>query len=63
MFAVTLAASMSFMLPVATPPNAMVFASGHIITTYMASTGLLMNVFGVLVITLLCYLLIGSINI
>ncbi len=63
MFAVTLSASMSFMLPVATPPNAMAFASGHLSAAYMARTGLLMNIFCILVVTLLCYLLVGFINI
>jgi sodium-dependent dicarboxylate transporter 2/3/5 len=38
------AASCAFMLPVATPPNAIVFASGHIKQTEMMRVGLLLNI-------------------
>ncbi|MGB1032311.1 MAG: SLC13 family permease, partial [Flavobacteriales bacterium] len=40
---VTLAASCAFMLPMATPPNAIVFASGHVGIKQMAYSGLVMN--------------------
>lgn len=40
---VTLAASCAFMLPMATPPNAIVFASGHVGIKQMALSGLVMN--------------------
>ncbi|XP_004707387.1 solute carrier family 13 member 2 [Echinops telfairi] len=48
----TLAASLAFMLPVATPPNAIVFSFGGLKVTDMARAGFLLNIIGVLVITL-----------
>ncbi len=53
MIAAALAASMAFMLPVATPPNAIVFGSRMIASRDMARAGITMNVFAVLVITLI----------
>ncbi len=41
---VTLAASCAFMLPMATPPNAIVFAGGHIRISEMVRSGVLLNV-------------------
>uniref|UniRef100_UPI00398F70DC solute carrier family 13 member 2-like n=1 Tax=Pristiophorus japonicus TaxID=55135 RepID=UPI00398F70DC len=48
----TLCASFAFMLPVATPPNAIVFSHGYLKVSDMARTGIMVNVIGVLVITL-----------
>jgi solute carrier family 13 (sodium-dependent dicarboxylate transporter), member 2/3/5 len=48
---VALAASAAFMLPVATPPNAIVFGSGHVTLPQMMRAGVLLNVVGVIVIT------------
>ena len=48
---VALAASCAFMLPVATPPNAIVFATGRIRASEMASAGAIMNLVALLVIS------------
>ena len=56
--AATLAASCAFMLPVATPPNAVVFGSGHLRIPDMIRTGIWMNVFSILLISLIIYYLL-----
>lgn len=48
MLPVTLAASLAFMMPVATPPNAIVFASGRLSVRHMAATGVVLNLIAVL---------------
>src|SRR5690606_36036762 len=50
---VTLAASCAFMLPVGTPPNAIVFSSGEIHINQMARYGFLLNVVAILIIVML----------
>lgn len=50
------AASYAFMLPVATPPNAVVFGSGYLSVPQMAKAGLWLNLLGALLITLFLYL-------
>ena len=57
MITATLSASMAFMLPVATPPNTIVFASERLRIIDMAKVGIVMNLFGVIVISLLVYLI------
>jgi sodium-dependent dicarboxylate transporter 2/3/5 len=52
----TLAASCGFMLPVATPPNTIVFATGWIPMRSMLRAGLALDVAGVAIITLVCSL-------
>lgn len=47
-----MAASCAFMLPVATPPNAIVFASGRVTIFQMMRAGLVLNIIGALIITL-----------
>ena len=56
MLPVTLAASMAFMMPVATPPNAIVFASGQLRIRDMATTGLIINLIAIVLITLFTWL-------
>ncbi|MDG3582902.1 MULTISPECIES: SLC13 family permease [Galbibacter] len=58
MVATTLAASCAFMLPVATPPNAVVFGSGYLKIPDMIKTGLWMNVISILILTLTVYFLL-----
>jgi sodium-dependent dicarboxylate transporter 2/3/5 len=53
MVTAALACSFAFMLPVATPPNAIVFGSGYISIPQMARAGIFMNLFGIAIITLL----------
>lgn len=55
---VTLAASCAFMLPVATPPNAIVFGSGHMSMKDMFRVGIWLNVISVILIAVYVYLLI-----
>ena len=52
-----LAVSMAFMLPVATPPNAIAFASGYVRARDMARTGFGLNLIAIVTITLLTMLL------
>lgn len=52
---VTLAASCAFMLPMATPPNAIVFASQHLKVAEMVRAGFWLNLIAVLLISLLAY--------
>jgi sodium-dependent dicarboxylate transporter 2/3/5 len=51
----TLAASCASMMPMGTPPNAIVFASGHISLHKMIRTGFVMNLIAVILITLFCW--------
>ena len=55
MIPATLAASLAFMLPVATPPNAIIFGTGRIAIKDMVKTGFLLNIVGVIVTTLVTY--------
>ena len=51
----TLAASCAFMLPVATPPNAVVFGSKMLKISDMVKTGILINIFSIFLILLMVY--------
>ena len=53
-----LAASLGFMMPVSTPPNAIVYASGYIPITKMIKSGALIDLFGIVVVTVPVLLLI-----
>ena len=55
MAAAVVAASFAFMLPVATPPNAIVFSSRYVTIQQMVKTGVWLNLLGVLLITLFVY--------
>lgn len=50
---VTLAASCAFMLPMSTPPNAIVFASGHLRISQMAKAGLVLNIITIILVVIL----------
>jgi len=50
-----LSASFAFMLPVATPPNAIVFSTSLVSIRTMATTGFSLNFLGVILVTLLLY--------
>lgn len=54
----TLAASCAFMLPVATPPNAVVFGSGYLKIEDMVKKGFVLNIISILVIILFVYYLL-----
>jgi len=49
---ITIAASCAFMLPVATPPNAIVFSTGMITIPQMVRAGVLLNLIGIVIVTL-----------
>tara|TARA_B110000977_G_scaffold200981_1_gene293468 strand:- start:32 stop:1408 length:1377 start_codon:yes stop_codon:yes gene_type:complete len=53
-----MSASCAFMLPVATAPNTIVFSTGRFTTSRMAREGAALNFVGVIVISVMCYLLI-----
>lgn len=53
-----MSASCAFMLPVATAPNTIVFSTGRFSTSIMAREGVVLNLVGVAVVSVLCYLLL-----
>lgn len=50
---ITIAASCAFMLPVATPPNAIVYATGRITIPQMLRAGFVLNLLGIAIVTLI----------
>lgn len=59
MVGATMAASCAFMLPVATPPNAVVFGSGLLKMKDMAKTGFALNIISIVVILFFTYVLLA----
>ncbi len=55
LLAIGIGANYAFMMPVATPPNAIVFASGRVTIGQMARAGLVLNLFAVIVVTALVW--------
>ena len=53
-----IAASCAFMLPVATAPNAIIFAGGKVTIPDMMKTGIRLNLLGIIIVSVLCYLLV-----
>ena len=58
MVGAAVAASCAFMLPVATPPNAVVFGSGYLKIQDMVTRGVIMNIFSIILITLMVYIIL-----
>lgn len=59
MIPAAISASFAFMLPVATPPNAIAFGSEKFSVKDMAREGIVLNLLGVVVVTVICYLMFG----
>lgn len=57
MIPATLSASCAFMLPVATPPNAIIFGTGQVNMQDMIRSGILLNLIGAVLITIYIYLI------
>ncbi len=57
----TIASSLAFMLPTATPSNAIIFGTERVSISRMMRTGFTLNLLGILIITLMTYLLIGNV--
>jgi len=60
MVACTTAASCAFMLPVATPPNAVVFGSGYLRIPDMVRTGFLMNLLSIVIMALAVFFILPN---
>ena len=55
---VAMAASCAFMMPISTPPNAIVFSSGHVHMRQMIKTGFILNIISVLILLFAAFTII-----
>ncbi len=60
MIPATVASTLAFMLPTATPSNAIIFGTERVSIKNMVRTGFTLNMLGIIIITLMTYLLIGK---
>jgi sodium-dependent dicarboxylate transporter 2/3/5 len=58
MVPLTIATSYGFIMPVGTPPNAIVFATGHVRASRMAKVGLPLDIIGIVLVTVLASILV-----
>jgi sodium-dependent dicarboxylate transporter 2/3/5 len=58
MIPATLSNSLAFMMPVGTPPNAIVYGTGHLRIGQMVRTGFILNIIGAVIVTLFCWQLL-----
>ena len=59
---VALSSSLAFMMPVSSPPNAIVYSSGYVSITKMIKTGAIIDFFGILVITIpVVFVVVGAV--
>ena len=49
---IALSSSLGFMMPVSTPPNAIVYASGYVPITKMIKTGFIIDLIGISLVTI-----------
>lgn len=61
MAAAALASSMAFMMPVATPPNAIVFASGNVTIRQMVRAGIWLNIVAITLVTFVAYFVLTAV--
>ncbi|MCX7735466.1 MAG: SLC13 family permease [Candidatus Kapabacteria bacterium] len=61
MIPATISASFAFMLPVATPPNAIIFSSGKVTIKEMMKAGIFLNLTGIIIVSLIMYFIGSSI--
>ena len=57
MLPATIAGSLAFMLPVATPPNAIIFGTKRVPMIEMSKTGFFLNIIGIVIVTISTYYL------
>jgi sodium-dependent dicarboxylate transporter 2/3/5 len=55
---VAISSSFAFMLPISTPPNAIVYSFGYIRIREMALTGLALNIIGLILVSIYSYFLV-----